>query len=287
MAKTHTATPSTLLSDKYSFFTESMKNNLGFNEVASILKDLYQYSYSLINDLEKVELNNELNKRYYALQDNNRLTRAINSGLFIDDPERITAFIEASPSMDFEGYTSEELNRLCYSLAMTVCAAMDIHFSGAQKRVGTFFEYLIGFFASIRFGTSPVKEQKIPIRDDEFGLLPTDYIFTLGDQKIHLPVKTSTRERAVQVWAHQKILNNIWGLNSYLGMLVGLAETKVDKKKLIVTDICVPEQWKLYQSRLAYMDVIYYLDTPERYDQLNGQGFKILPFGNFLKYGLS
>jgi len=43
------------------------------------------------------------------------------------------------------------------------------------------------------------------------------------------------------------------------------SETKLDTRKLSVTEITVPQQWIAYQYFLARMDRIYYLDMPSRY----------------------
>ena len=101
--------------------------------------------------------------------------------------------------------------------------------------------------------------------------LPTDFIFDLGTEepKFHVPVKTSTRERVVQVWSHQRVLDGVYGTGRFLGLLSCLAETKVDSRSLEVTEICLPDQWRLYQMFIAQMKRIYYLDIPEKYRELN------------------
>jgi len=68
--------------------------------------------------------------------------------------------------------------------------------------------------------------------DDEDTNLPTDLIFDLGKgaPKYHVPVKTSTRERAIQVWAHQRVIDGVFGMSRVLGTPVLMAETKTDSK---------------------------------------------------------
>jgi hypothetical protein len=46
-----------------------------------------------------------------------------------------------------------------------------------------------------------------------------------GKNRIHLPVKTSTRERVIQAWAHQRVLDGVYGVGRFKGVLVALAET--------------------------------------------------------------
>lgn len=101
--------------------------------------------------------------------------------------------------------------------------------------------------------------------------LPTDYIFNLGQDrpKFHLPIKTSTRERIIQVWAYQRVLDGVFGTGRFLGTPVILAETKTDSVKREVIEICLPEQWRLYQMHIAQLKRVYYLDVPATYVKLN------------------
>ena len=113
-------------------------------------------------------------------------------------------------------------------------------------------------------GVSPRKKVRIP----ESGAdLPTDYVFDPGrnSRKIHLPIKTSTRERAVQAWVHQLVLERIFGAGVYRGVLVVSAETKRDSRTGEVIEICVPKQLQMFQSRVAEISRVYYLDPPQVY----------------------
>ncbi|MNI98988.1 hypothetical protein D3C73_1579530 [compost metagenome] len=56
-------------------------------------------------------------------------------------------------------------------------------------------------------------------------------------------------------------------------MLACLSETKTDAKKRDVVEICLPDQWRVYQMFIAQMYRIYYLDIPAKYAVLN----KIFP----------
>lgn len=117
--------------------------------------------------------------------------------------------------------------------------------------------------------------------------LPTDFVFTPGGGKanLHLPVKTSTRERVIQVWAHQRLLDGVAGFNSYRGILVCLSETKTEKESRKVIEICLPDQWRMYQNYIAPMTRVYYLDLPEPYLKLSsGQPrLAVKPFGDFYR----
>jgi hypothetical protein len=113
-----------------------------------------------------------------------------------------------------------------------------------------------------------------------------DFLIDMGKEhrKVHLPVKMSTRERVVQAWAHQRLLDAAYGSNAYRGIMVLFSETKLDSRSLEVVEICVPDQWLAYQSLLAHMDRIYYFDVPGRYEALTQQFpdvISIKQFGEF------
>ncbi len=117
--------------------------------------------------------------------------------------------------------------------------------------------------------------------------LPTDYIFNLGREraKFHLPIKVSTRERIIQVWAHQRVLDGVYGTGRFLGTPVILTETKTDKKRREVIEICLPDQWRIYQMHIAQLKRIYYLDVPVTYERLNDvfPPLNVKPFGLFFE----
>ena len=122
-------------------------------------------------------------------------------------------------------------------------------------------------------------------KDDVSIKIPTDLIFYLGRMKpkFHVPVKTSTMDRVVQVWAQQRVLDGAYGVGRFLCLLTCISETDFDKGKMRVNDICVPGQWLNYQLFIAQMKRAYYLDIPNRYNELNN-GFPkihVKKFGEF------
>lgn len=102
---------------------------------------------------------------------------------------------------------------------------------------------------------------------DKKTTLPTDFVFNLGTEKsrIHLPIKTSTRERVIQVWAHQRVIDGVYGVNKFRGILVCINETNKQSKDNSVIEVCLPGQWAIYQMYIARMYRVYYLDIPEKY----------------------
>jgi hypothetical protein len=184
----------------------------------------------------------------------------------------------------FAGFDAYRITRLIYSVAISFCCYIDITKQGDQKTPGTFFEYLIGHLFARRLGLNPTTRLKV-LNLDMDTTLPTDFIFNLGKDraKFHLPIKTSTRERVIQVWAHQRVLDGVYGTGRFLGTPVILTETKTDKKRGEVIEICLPEQWRIYQMHIAQLKRVYYLDVPIVYDRLNAvfPPISVKPFGDF------
>jgi hypothetical protein len=118
--------------------------------------------------------------------------------------------------------------------------------------------------------TNPTKRVKLPVHGREV-LMTMDFLFDVEpmSRKLHLPVKLSTRERVVQGWVHQRLLDAAYGDGVFRGIMVLFSETKLDSRSLQVVEISVPDQWLAYQSLLAKMDRIYYFDLPERYQTLS------------------
>src|SRR5438046_2364030 len=166
---------------------------------------------------------------------------------------------------------------------MSYCCATDILKTGDQKTPGTFFEILIGPLVARSLGLNPEQQIKVPTLDLDITL-PTDFVFDLGPGKnrVHLPIKTSTRERVVQVWAHQRVLDGMHGVARFKGVLVAMTETN-KQKDVSVVEVCLPNQWMAYQMYIAQMFRIYYLDLPQAYLRLaDAYPFiQVKPFGDF------
>jgi hypothetical protein len=69
------------------------------------------------------------------------------------------------------------------------------------------------------------RRRRIETRGSE-ATLRTDFVFDLGPNraKFHLPVKVSTRERVIQVWAHQRVLDGVYDTGRFLGTPVILGQ---------------------------------------------------------------
>lgn len=272
--------------DNYAKLRAKVGDEEGTDILAEIASDCLVH---LGNKARRVDLRSVVpGKTYFAFKQDERVSRAVNAGLFIDDDAemaRLLAKLRANPGLDW--LSAERCNRFLYTLAISFCAMCDVTSDNDQKTPGTFFEHFIGHLLSITFGVKPRNQVEVLTVEDERSTLPTDFIFDLGPKqlKFHVPVKTSTRERVVQVWAHQRMLNGVYGEGRFKGVLVALAETKLDRRKLEVVEICLPDQWAVYQRFVARMDRVYYLDLPAKYAALAKQ-FPYIPvktLGEFFK----
>ncbi len=215
------------------------------------------------------ELESEVpDKTYCSYTLKGKLSRPVNLDLFIVEIKQLSAKLQEFVNADWETLGVDGINKTLYTIQMSFSLAGDLLGIG-RKTPATYFEYLIGHFLARILGVKPQTQIEV-LNLDMRGQLTTDYIFDLGQNqpKFHVPVKTSTRERIIQGWAHQRVLDGIYGMGRFRGIPVILTETKLNKKSRRVTEICVPFQWHVYQMYLALMTRIYYLDVPARYARL-------------------
>ena len=223
-------------------------------------------------------------KNYFTFGRNGIVARPANKELFITDASLLVTFWEKWLR---EEILPNEFAKLSYTVALAPCLAMELFDRQNKKGPATYFECYIGHLFAKSVGINPTKRVQLIVKDRKI-LMTMDFLIDIGSahKKIHLPVKMSTRERVVQAWAHQRLLDAAYGPDAYRGILVLFSETKLDSRSLEVVEICVPDQWLAYQSLLARMDRIYYFDTPERYRALTASFpdiISIKQFGEFFK----
>ncbi len=229
-------------------------------------------------------------KTYFAFAQFGKISRAVNRGLYskpsVTKWRKLTAALDRG-DLSASGMSPEEITKLVYSIAVAFCCAIDLLKQGDQQRPGTFFAYLISHLVASMLRVNP--ERELPLVNVEVeSHLPTDFTFNVPNgrgrrRKFHLPIKTSTRERAIQIFAHQAMLNNAYGQRIFAAIPVILGETKSDRSKREVIEICLPIQWQLYQRHLAHLARVYYLDVPDAYRKLNSARPPIIvkEFGEF------
>src|SRR5882672_6042404 len=208
----------------------------------ALIADCFRASLDFVSALPREPLHSLVpGKDYFAFVNaKGKLSRAVNSALFGPDFPEWEAFQGALEANDLTGFDSDRITRLVYSVAMSFCCYIDLLHTGDQKTPGTFFEYLIAHLFAWRLDVNPERSIQV-LNLDMKTFLPTDFVFNLGIEKpkFHLPVKTSTRERVIQVWAHQRVLDGVFGTARFLGTPVILTETKTGKAKRAVTEICL------------------------------------------------
>lgn len=262
------------------------RTSLGSDTVARLLARITVASHDFLRlSTDVVELESEVpGKTYFSFRKKSRLSRPINKALYVSDAAELRDRLTLLENGRLDHLQGSEATRTIYTLAMAFCAMNDSTKVGDKKTPATYFEILIGHLLALHLGVKPTNAIEV-LSGDLKGSLPTDFIFDLGHRKakFHVPIKLSTRERVIQVWAHQRIVNGVYGAGRYKGLLVVLAETKLDTKRLEVVEICLPDQWRVYQMFIAQLTRIYYFDVPVRYADL-GTGYpkiEVKPFGQF------
>ncbi len=221
-------------------------------------------------------------KAYFTFQQGNVFARPVNREFFIVDPDTVGEFWG-------EWYSGQiapgNFTKLSYTVALAPCLAMEILDRQNKKGPATFFECYVGHLFAKSLGVNPSKKAILPVHGRPVRLT-MDFLFDLGEKhpKVHLPVKMSTRERVVQAWSHQRLLDSAYGKGAFHGVMVLFSETKLDLKSHEVVEICVPDQWLTYQTLLAQMDRIYYFDIPERYQALTNSYPDVIVIKQFAEF---
>ena len=180
--------------------------------------------------------------------------------------------------------SAQDITEALYVISMNYCCCADL-VDGVKSNGGDYFEKFIGHLYARHLKREPSTLMTACELDDETIQIPTDYIFNLGPNlpKFHVPVKTSTRERCVEVWAQQRILDGAYGVGRFICLLTCLAETNYVSRNHSVDIVCVPNQWINYQLFISQVKRAYYLDMPARYEALNRRfpRIHVKQFGEF------
>ena len=245
------------------------------NETRIAIKRLCELSLDiLINRSSKVDLVSKVpGKKYFSYQADKSVARPANASLFIDN---LPLFKKAWEEWESGVSDNNKLLKLLYTAALAPCLAMELFDKQNKKGPATYFECFIGHLFSRKVQSEPTKKATLKIEGSNVRLT-MDFLFdnVANQTSYHVPVKMSTRERVVQAWAHQRLLDSAYGEGAYKGVMMLFSETKLDSRNLEVVEICVPEQWLAYQKHLAKMDEIYYFDMPQRYQELGTKHSKI------------
>lgn len=255
----------------YAVLQKSFSADIAGADNRKRIGEIYEACLRFLANTDREPLHSRIpGKHYFAFRLGDRLSRAVNGKQFVPDERHWKSFATAASKRDLGRFTPEKLTNLIYTIAISFCCYIDLTKQRDQKTPGTFLEYLIAHLFAWQLRVNPTTRIQV-LNLDMDTQLPTDFIFNLGKDrpKFHLPIKASTRERVIQVWAHQRVLDGVFGTGRFLGTPVILAETKTDAVKREVIEICLPEQWRIYQMHIAQLKRIYYLDVPATYEKLN------------------
>ena len=187
-------------------------------------------------------------------------------------------------SHNIQSQSPEDITAALYAICMNYCCCADL-VNGVKSNSGDYFEKLVGHLYAMHLMVNPTSQMNAVELDGESISLPTDFIFDLGagKPKFHVPAKTSTRERVVEVWAQQRVLDGAFGVGRFLCLLTCIGETNFYSRDMSVALTCVPNQWINYQLFISQIKRAYYLDVPGKYAELNNRFPKIhvKTFGEF------
>lgn len=228
---------------------------------------------------------------YWVADKDGVLSRPYRPDLFIADPDEFKAeaaiFIE---EISQAGGDPTRFDRVIYTTVTAFCLCYDVWKPKSRKTPGTFFEVLIGSAATLRFPDLcltkhiPIKDLPIVgaadalveleqvVEEDEAvealkgDSVSTDLVLTdpVTEKGAVIPLKITTRERIVQPFAHQRILDSAYP-GKFASFLACMSEVQRDDKNDTVKQVCVPGTVALFQKHLANLNGLYYCDVPLRY----------------------
>ncbi|MFC1834156.1 hypothetical protein ACFL2Q_05405 [Thermodesulfobacteriota bacterium] len=251
----------------------SLRNDYheGVNDLEQIGDIGAEARKALVEKAESMEYDHwadtpEKGRFYDVFRTRKGISRPIRRDLFIADQEEFQSLWKELTSDVPEGVGSlnhDRLGSILYTCQQSVAAFYDL-FQPSQKPPGTFFEIMVGSLAAHISGLKRKAQIKLP---REGYRVTTDVVIELqeGGPGIVFPCKITTRERIVQVFAHQRLLDSVFGEGTYPSVLTCVSETQLDKKKGKVKEICVPIQVEIFQKYLAKLEGLYYLDPPAVY----------------------
>ena len=281
-------------------------NNMKLLFSRSALSDDVTRKFISINELCKTEIarmhvlpitsgSTAVGKNYmvFSLTGNivDKHSRPVNSDLYnagnqldATGKTKVDIFFENLLRNQIPLQSAQDITEALYVISMNYCCCADL-VDGVKSNGGDYFEKFIGHLYARHLNREPSTLMTACELDDETIQIPTDYIFNLGPNlpKFHVPVKTSTRERCVEVWAQQRILDGAYGVGRFICLLTCLAETNYVSRNHAVDIVCVPNQWINYQLFISQVKRAYYLDMPARYEALNRRfpRIHVKQFGEF------
>ncbi|MDD5956387.1 MAG: hypothetical protein PUC40_05335 [Lachnospiraceae bacterium] len=267
--------------------------NAGITDKFKEMNDMCYNEISTMSQIPITSRSTAVGKQYivFSIPGTNDYSRPVNielyeSGLRYNDAGQsiIDEFWDNVKEHTITNQSAEDITAALYAICMNYCCCTDL-LKGIKKNAGDYFEKLVGHLYAMHLLVNPTNQMNALELDGESIPLPTDFIFDLGPgkPKFHVPAKTSTRERVVEVWSQQRVLDGAFGVGRFLCLLTCIGETNFFKSDMSVALTCVPNQWINYQLFISQIKRAYYLDVPEKYAELNDRFPKIhvKTFGEF------
>lgn len=212
----------------------------------------------------------DVEKEYIACDAPPRRSRPVRQDLFILDPKLFAkTWKKMLRAVDTEHtrLVFRRTDAALYTATQSFSCVIDLLQRGSRKVPGTHFEVLVGSFLGAVTGLKRGKQVRIP---GEACTVPTDIVLLRDAEDdgptLVVPTKITTRERVVQPFVHQRILDEVFGHGKYRSVLVMVSEVQRDDAgRRGLNEICVPNQVGLYQKHLGQLNGFYYLDVPRAY----------------------
>lgn len=232
--------------------------------------------------------------QYWVAHENDSVSRPYRPEIFASkeaDYDELADNIEQEITSD--EFDNERVDRFVYTSITAFCLCYDIWKPKSRKTPGTFFEVLMGSICRLRYpdyglgkhvaieNAATVEDAVIDLDEDgafegasdeevaealEGNSVSTDLVIhnDANQRAAIIPLKITTRERIVQPFAHQRILDSAYP-DRFRSFLACVSEVQRDDSTQTVKQICVPGTVSLFQKHLAKLSGLYYCDIPQRY----------------------
>lgn len=257
------------------------KTYLGIN-LTNEFKQCYFACQNALKPASSKQLKSAIaGKAFFAYTSNGKTSRPVNSDLYNNANSvvetditgkqytKVDIFFDNLSNAKIANQSAVDITESVYRIVMSFACCTDLFSKSGRKQVGTYFEKFVGHLYATHWNIEPQETLSTTRLDNTSEFIPADYIFNTGINrpKYHIPAKFSSRDRAVQVWAQQRLIDGVYGTARFHCLLTCCNETDYNKNK--VTEVCVAGQWTNYQLYIAQILRGYYLDLPTSYQMLS------------------
>ena len=269
----------------------AVKDYQNGNPVLSGIEAIAEHCTGLLSRTVTEPLGRCDGKDYHVLRVDSQISRPVHLAQFVRSSEELLSRWEvlrnsASPEEGRYDSSPEDINKVLYSICMGFAVCYDLWRPSSRKTPGTFFEVVVGSLVQVVLpDMARVAHVSLPEHNEKVS---TDIAFLEpeGVGGLVLPIKITTRERIVQPFAHQRILDSVFGESRFQSVLVCVSEMQ-RQGTTGAKAVCVPGTIRLFQRHLAALSGLYYLDPPLRY--LEPDVVECVPVrtaGDLLRYDL-